>query len=394
MKKKVYAGILISLGMGAAAGGLLAAGARTGAAGEGDPIPGSEPVILFDQGLGLGLDASDGSFYPMYLLAAERRTGLYVQAAPETFDGVLDETEYIRVSGDAEKIFYARDYDEETELYDFSDDTWKWEAGEYHVSLYLNGAVAEEDVVFRDMKDIRVLVVPMNTFYGEEWLGVEEVPEDITDFTMQVYPLGENDLEWNVLKQEDGGAMDLEYDINSVTGRYRIWRELSGLDDGENPYDLILGLVPRNIRTSEESLTADIAGFTFGGKTSVISLGDTCPAVTVAHEIGHCCGLGDEYENGMVSPEANRIPFGMRGRDKRSLGDMVTGECPYIISGQDGGTLGTGTLVRREQLPFDVLTGELLERDMSSFMGLSGFPREEYWTTTDIWNRMYEVLTP
>lgn len=44
------------------------------------------------------------------------------------------------------------------------------------------------------------------------------------------------------------------------------------------------------------------------------------------------------------------------------------------------------------QYPYDVESGELIQREMTSFMGLSGYPEQEYWVTADIWESIYESL--
>lgn len=38
------------------------------------------------------------------------------------------------------------------------------------------------------------------------------------------------------------------------------------------------------------------------------------------------------------------------------------------------------------------MTDELIEHDMTSLMGLSGYSAKEYWSTADIWNTMYRAL--
>lgn len=387
--KKIYAGILISLGVGI--GGLSLSDIGTDKTEEAQ-IFYEEPLIILNQGLGLGLNKEDGTCYPMDLLVAQRPTGLYVKAAPELFDGMLDESEYLVVSGDMDKTIYAKNYDEESGLFDFSDPYLNWEEGEYHITLYLNDIVAERDVTFRAMKDIRVWVVPISALYSGEWAGVDAVPEDLDDFTRKVYPLGSDDLEWRVPGEDDMQTVALDYELNSALGRYLVWKWLCGQENEEEQYDLILGLVPFNMYANENSDTADITGFTFGENVSVISLADTSPSVTVAHEIGHCYMFGDEYENGTVNMEMNMIPYGMKGRDMQDLNRIVFGDCEYIVSGAGNGAQGTGTLVYKEQYPFDIDTRKIITHNMTSFMGLAGYEESEYWTTTDIWTEMYHAL--
>ncbi len=123
-----------------------------------------------------------------------------------------------------------------------------------------------------------------------------------------------------------------------------------------------------------------------------VSLEDTCPQVTIAHEIGHCLSLGDEYENGTFSVSMNMPPYGMKGKDRYGLSETAEGTSPYILGGTADEWQGSGTVVYGSQYPYDVFPGEVLFRDMTSFMGLSGYQEPEYWVTTQIWEALYREL--
>lgn len=90
------------------------------------PAPATQetnPVIIVDQGLGMGLDKEGGSLYEMDKLVAQRGTGLFVKAAPEWKDVAEDSIMTINGNG-REWIFPAKDYDEEWELIDYTD-SWQ-----------------------------------------------------------------------------------------------------------------------------------------------------------------------------------------------------------------------------------------------------------------------------
>ncbi len=352
-----------------------------------------QPVLVFDQGIGMGLDKEDGSLYPVDLLVADRPTGIFLQIDPDVLEdaGTISMT----VTGNGETWKYTGgDYLAEQEILSFTEtEPVRWESGSYHVSVeFDNGGAMEQDICFRDMKNIRVLVVPVSAPYSGELIKSGELDETLDDYTRKVYPLGDEDLEWIIY--EDGELLldDPEYDLNSTMGRYRIWKLLDDMYE-EGNYDLVLGVVPRNMTPSKEQKQASVTGFTFGKAVSAISMEDISPAVTVAHEIGHCYSLGDEYENGTFSLSSNMVPYGMSGLNSSSLNEKVSGSCPYIKGGAADETQGSGTLVERENLPYDITTGTLIEQDMTSFMGLSGYPQEEYWITTDIWTTLYQKLT-
>mgnify|MGYP002701620955 CR=1 FL=1 len=350
-------------------------------------------AIIIDQGLGMGLDKKDGSFYEMDKLVAQRGTGLFVKAAPKWEDAVADSTMTITGNGQ-EWIFPAKDYDEEWELIDYTDSGQnQWQPGEYLITVKLGDLECEREVCFRDMKNIRILAVPVTACYSGEIETLNQLDDSLDDFTRKVYPLGSEDLEWNLYEGENktrtlnGGGADLD----TVRGRYGIWRTLSGMK--KDDYDLVIGFVPRNMRPGGESAQRTVTGFTFGKGTVVISLEDTSPEVTVAHEIGHCYNLGDEYANGTFCLAYNMVPYGMEGKDAQNPLKTVSGDCPYIKGGLGNAKQGTGTVISKEQYAYDSMTNELIDREMTSLMGLSGYSADEYWCTTDTWNTMYSALS-
>lgn len=349
-----------------------------------------EPVIIINQGLGMGLDKEDGSLYAMDQLVAEKGTGLFVKTAPEWKEEAEDSVMFINGNGQ-EWNFPAAGYYEESGLIDYTDsEQMEWEAGDYLVTVKLGDAEFEREICFRDMKNIRILAVPITAYYSGELEELDELEASLDEFTRKVYPLGRNDLEWNLY---EGGTLALEgesYDLDTSGGRYRIWRVLSDLQ-GEG-YDLVVGFVPQNMRPRGGAEERSLTGFTFGEAASVISLEDTSPEVTVAHEIGHCYNLGDEYENGTFCLNYNMVPYGMQGRNADRLSETVWGICPFIKGGPGNEEHGTGTVISKEQYAYDTTTNELIDREMTSFMGLSGYPAEEYWCTTDIWSAMYHAL--
>lgn len=349
-----------------------------------------EPVIIINQGLGMGLDKEDGSLYAMDQLVAEKGTGLFVKTAPEWKEEAEDSVMLINGNGQ-EWNFPAAGYNEELGLIDYTDsEQMEWEAGDYLVTVKLGDAEFEREICFRDMKNIRILAVPITAYYSGELEELDELEASLDEFTRKVYPLGRNDLEWNLY---EGGTLALEgesYDLDTSGGRYRIWRILSDLQ-GEG-YDLVVGFVPQNMRPRGGAEERSLTGFTFGEAASVISLEDTSPEVTVAHEIGHCYNLGDEYENGTFCLNYNMVPYGMQGRNADRLSETVWGICPFIKGGPGNEEHGTGTVISKEQYAYDTTTNELIDREMTSFMGLSGYPAEEYWCTTDIWSAMYHAL--
>lgn len=350
-----------------------------------------EPVIIINQGLGMGVDKEDGSLYAMDELVAERDTGLFVKIAPEWQEEAGDSEMTINGNGQEWK-FRAAGYDEESGLIDYAClGQREWEAGEYLVTVKLGDAEFEREICFRDMNNIRILAVPITACYSGQPEKLTELDASLDDFTRKVYPLSRDDLEWILY---ESGVLTLEggsYDLDTSGGRYRVWRILSDMQ--KEGYDLVVGFVPKNMKPRKDGAESTLTGFTFGEAASVISLEDVSPEVTVAHEIGHCFNLGDEYENGTFCLNYNMVPYGMAGRNADRLSETVSGNCPYIKGGLGNEEQSTGTVISKEQYAYDIMSHEVIEREMTSFMGLSGYSTEEYWSTPDIWDTMYRALT-
>lgn len=358
------------------------------------PGAGQESIeFIVNQGLGMGMDRTDGSYYPMNLLAAERNTGFFVRIEPQ----MLQEeggAPLLLISNDA-GIWYFEDseYLKEYGLLSFDTSAKKvWDAGQYDVQIdFPYGNRLEEEIIFREMKDIEIRIVPIDGFYSGAVKKAGEFDSSLCAYTSKVYPVGVNDLKWNIDSGEKIAFEESKYDLNTSIGRLRVWKYLKELRE-ENGSDMVIGIVAENMKKEPSAKEAAVTGFTFGDDVSVISLEDGCPSVTIAHEIGHCLFLGDEYENGTFSVSMNMVPYQMKGKNRFSLLETAEGTNPYIIGGTADAAQGSGTIVYAEQYPYDIFSGELIAHDMTSFMGLSGYPEQEYWVTAQIWEAVYQEL--
>lgn len=350
----------------------------------------TESEIIINQGLGLGLDGESGELYPMDMLVANRNTGFFVRIEPEEWQEVggqptlliSDETDIWR--------FTDSEYWEEYGLLRFDTGEQKaWEAGQYEVRVDLKrGVTLQREAVFNPLRDIEILIVPIEGYYSGETSQAETPGEYLWEYTEKVYPVGDDDLQWIIYDGEDMDLDNNRYDLDTSLGRLRVWQYLKKLYNCGS-VDMVIGIVPENMKQRAASEEATVTGFTFGDGVSVISMQDTCPQVTVAHEIGHCLSLGDEYENGTFSVSMNMVPYGMKGKNRYSLSETVQGTSPYIVGGTADEWQGSGTVVYACQYPYDIFSEEILFRDKTSFMGLSGFPEQEYWVTSQIWESLY-----
>ena len=363
-----------------------------GEAAGGQAVPRTAELVV-NQGLGMGLDGSDGTFYPMDMLVADRNTGFFVQIQPEAWQEVGAQPTLL-ISDPRETWRFAEcEYWDEYALLCFdTSEQMSWEAGQYSVRVNLSRELTlDRQLVFKEMREIKILVVPITGHYSGETRQTGPLWDDLWEYTEKVYPVGAGDLQWIIYDGSEGNFDDKRYDLDTSLGRLRVWQQLRRLHD-QGGADMVIGIVPGNMRQSSTAKEAAVTGFTFGENVSVISLEDTCPQVTIAHEIGHCLSLGDEYENGTFSVSMNMPPYGMKGKDRYGLSETAEGTSPYILGGTADEWQGSGTVVYGSQYPYDVFSGEVLFRDMTSFMGLSGYQEPEYWVTTQIWEALYREL--
>ena len=353
----------------------------------------SSAEFIVNQGLGMGIDETDGSYYPIELFVAERNTCFFVRMEPEVMQEVDGTSTLLISNGTDAWRFEDSQYLNEYGLLCFvTSKQSTWDEGRYDVRVdFPDGSRLEEEIVFREMKDIEILLVPIDGFYSGEIRKTGEFDERLCEYTEKVCPMGRNDLKWSVYSGEEAVFENSKYDLDTSIGRLRVWQYLKMLH-GQSDSDMVIGIVAENMKREPPAKEAAVTGFTFGDYVSVISLEDTCPSVTIAHEIGHCLSLGDEYENGTLSVSMNMAPYKMKGKNRYSLSEIVEGTNPYIKGGAADGRQGSGTVVYAEQYPYDVFSGELIGHDMTSFMGLSGYPESEYWVTAQIWESLYQEL--
>lgn len=352
--------------------------------------------IIVNQGLGYGLNKSNGSMEPMQKFVAERMTGIFIPASKEEYEAYQNADHKLTVTGNGETWFlHAGGYEEEAGLVDFTSEDLEWKAGIYHLKTDIGNGQIERTIKVRDMKDIHVLIVPMKSCYSGTVFDAVEISDTLDDFSRKVFPLGKNDLDWSCYPH----VLNLSgksYDLDTYIGRFRVWRSLSNLQEKENTYDLIVGLLPKNMAVDKTERISkgngSISGFTYCDPALLVSVQGSSPAVTIAHEIGHCYELGDEYPFGMVNLNKNMIPYKMSGTNMKNVMENVTGSCIYVKGGAGDDHQGAGTVVTSEQLPFDIETGELIQRTMTSYMGLADYDETEYWMTTDTWNSVYDAL--
>ena len=115
---------------------------------------------------------------------------------------------------------------------------------------------------------------------------------------------------------------------------------------------------------------------------------------TVAHEVAHVYGIGDEYKGGAFRCASNPTPPDYVGQDWDNR-DNAQFKCASstMIDFSASGKPGDGSLVKADVYrPFEV-GGRGLLSDVISFMG-SNAQMADNWTTPEIWSWLFKALEP
>ena len=321
-------------------------------------------------------------------------------------------------------------------------------AGKYNFYLEDNGKkiAVLKDVDFFETKPLNILAVPVTAYYGQaqnpkgggapevgsfscekNWSGVID---QVKTYLLDVYPLTDITIdEGNVFD-----ASSSDYDMCTDDGQKKLWEDVSKLqvrdkETGKDKYDIILAFV-----MYRQDAAGTGQGYTYGRPTNIITLMDKDMLPTVAHEIAHCYGIGDEYDGGSYNYRTNNVPleYKSNGRDKidsTPISDTTKYETgdgkpyngkkdkyPWLSSdqfktklgddakvcddkkGSDINRNGNGSVIDLELHPFLLSKKEFVHfaKDGNevcptiSYMG-SGYSGNEgfYFTTSVIWDHLF-----
>jgi hypothetical protein len=269
-----------------------------------------------------------------------------------------------------------------------------WKAGDYTFEATIGPATAQAAAKFQARQALRVLAVGVKVNYGPgDVRNVEGKWKQQGDFMRQVYPIAPEGYKWII--GQDLDLSDDKYNLRTDDGMREVWQALANLQPSEctaNPkgptcYNLIIGFVK-----DRQGKEGNIQGYTMGAPANIVTESDEDAPATVAHEVAHVFGVGDEYDqmNGAFNCPVNPPPPAFVGRDwnnRENLSfrcDKSTAE-PFPV--------GTGSIVKADvDYPYEV-GGRGALPDMISFMG-SGAPQDKNWTTPAIWSWLFDQLAP
>lgn len=263
-----------------------------------------------------------------------------------------------------------------------------WAAGSYEFVAKVGDGESTRSATFTERKKLNILAVPVKANYSGEVRELDGKWKTAGSYTAQVYPLAADGFNW-VLGQELD-ASDSSYDLMTDDGCKKLWEALVNQqvkdENGCNKYELIIGFV-----RDRQGADGSLQGFTYGKPANIVTESDEDMMATVAHEIAHCYGVGDEYSGGSIRMAINPAPEGMKGTDWDSESEEeITADNPHFkpFGGPSG---GEGSSIKAE-IPFEFgKRGEMAE--CASFMG-SGGQQADYWVSAPIWEQLFKSFVP
>ena len=368
-----------------------------------DPPPGKDPppfepaasgfttndknikMIEVNQGLSYGFDTDTGDFYLMDNFAAGKATAFFVvlEKAPSPSSEIT-----LTIERDGEfvaALLPAEMIDDTTILFQPQDiaEVGYWEQGAYTFTFTMDDSVAVRNTNLYKSTTLKILALPMKSNYSGDIRTCTGDWQSGVEMVKAVYPVGGMDVEY-VLGPELDLSDDM-YDLNTGEGRYNVWKMLTRQQTQSRDYTLIVGFM----RTPTNK---GILGFTNGMPGNIVCESQADLLASVVHEIAHCYKIGDEYHDGSLNNVLNAPPYQMEGHDIITR-EYAVGEKPAVVGGYDIGIIGSGSVIYPEQRAYYVEGRRLLGKVTSYMSDGDNKDSFNYWTTSDIWNHLFNVFT-
>lgn len=350
------------------------------------PFPGEIEVVEINQALSYGVDSATGELYPMEDFVARRSTAVFVHLS-EALGHAPDERQSLELYRGTELLGSYAPNELSTEdclCYSISgEDAAALEAGIYEFRALVDNASLSRRVLLTETRDLRVLLVPVLANFGGSSSYPAEGWQNCLWHLQACWPLADDGL-----AAVTAPGMDLSgenYDLSHGRGMWNVWEALRERVGLLGEFDLVVGLVNGSMG-EEQSCNV------FGRNGVVlINSAQTAPEAAISHFAGHVFGAGDEYEGGVLENDANPAPFGVRGIDAVTGGGSMS-LSRGVENASDYGLSCSGSVVRAEQIPFDVLGRRLLD-NAASFMGDVAENTEHYWISSDLWTLLFDALS-
>ncbi len=269
-----------------------------------------------------------------------------------------------------------------------------WKAGDYTFDVSIGADTAQATAKLQERRALRLLAVAVKANYGPgDARSPSENWKKQGDFLKQVYPISSEGYKWTL--GQDLDLSDDKFNLKTDDGMREVWQAIASLQPPEcsaNPkapqcFDLIIGFVK-----DRQGKDGNIQGYTMGAPANIVTETDEDAPATVAHEVAHVFGIGDEYNQlgGAFNCTANPPPPDYVGRD---WNDRTNTNFRCEKSTTVGYATASGsTVLASVDYPFEV-GGRGALPDMISFMG-SGAKQDQNWITPSIWSWLFDQLTP
>ena len=342
-------------------------------------------MIEVNQGLSYGFDTDTGEFYVMDSFVAGKETAVFV-----TLDKKLDPKSEVKLTVEKDgapvtTLTSVEMVDDHTLLFQPKDmsEAGFWDQGAYTFTFEMDDSVATRTTNFFKSMPMKVLAVPIIGHYSGDIRRCEGDWKQGSTMITALYPVAREEVEYVLGPEQD--LSDPKYNLDSKEGRKEVWLALRALQTPNNDYTMIVGFM----RTPTKQ---GYLGYTYGDTATIVCESEPDLLATVVHEIAHCYKVGDEYPNGSLNDSLNPPPYGMEGHDIITR-EPAKGTKEKVIGGYDYGLQGSGSVIYPEQRAYWPEGRQLLGA-VSSIMGEgTGAPSFTFWTSSDIYNHLYEAFT-
>jgi hypothetical protein len=355
----------------------------------------SDPAIKMievNQGLSYGYDTGTGEFYLMDNFVAGKETAVFIDLERPP-DPKADVKLTVERNGALVCVMSEFDYiDDSTLLFQPEDmaEAGFWQPGFYSFTFEMGGSTAVRTTTLYESMPLKILAVPLMANYDGRIASCTGAWENGAQMLIDTYPVAKADVEYVLGPEIDVSAQEYDLVQNYFDSWFAVGNVLTELQTPENDYTMILGFMPEPIFYGNGDRTS---GYSHNQLVSVIGENQPEMLMAVCHEIAHGYYVGDEYPNGFFNPVVNCPPYKLSGRNLLDQNQTIEGTNENVVSGEEYGLIGPGSVIYAEQRAYCVSDKRLLGA-VTSFMGnardLDPYTR---WISSEIWNHLFTIFT-